>query len=407
MGDRQIINLRDTIGVDDAITNLEHHTYNPYTTSFDNNDEIRIAIQQQDLYVWPHDSYIYIEGVFQKTPANDEHPLPSLVNNGLAFLFDEIRYEINGFTVDSCKNVGITSTMKGYLSHRPNDMNHLTITGWNIGPLVNVVNGGSFNFIIPLKNILGFAEDYQNIIMNVKHELILTRGRTDVNALSGNHDNCKLKLFKVQWRVPHVIAADAEKLKLMKIIDRKQTIPLYFRSWELYDYPILPQTNRQIWSVKTSTHLNTPRYIILGFQTKRNNMINTDKSRFDHCEFNDLKVYLNSECYPYENLDIDFDTKQCAVLYDMYCRFQKSYHHDRHPSTATPLLTFDQFMNRAPLIVIDCTHQNETLKKSVVDIRLVLQTKENIPADTTAFCLIIHDNIVTYNPYTNIMNRAF
>lgn len=407
MGDRQIIELRDTIGVDDSITNLEHHTYNPYTTSFDNNNEIRITIQQQDLYVWPHDSYIYIEGVVQKTPANDDHVMPSLINNGIAFLFDEIRYEINGFTVDSCKNVGTTTTMKGYLSHRPNDMNQLAITGWNLGPFVNLENDKAFNFIIPLKNILGFAEDYQNIIMNVKHELILNRSRTDVNAMIGDFNNCKLKLLKVQWRVPHVIAADAEKLKLMKIIDRKQTIPLYFRSWELYDYPVLPRTNRQIWAVKTSTHLNTPRYIILGFQHNRNNVMNADMSVFDHCKFNDLKVYLNSECYPYENLDIDFSTKQYAVLYDMYCRFQKSYHHDRHSSTAAPLLTFNEFKTRAPFIVIDCTHQNETLKKSVVDIRLVFQTKENFAPDTTAFCLIIHDNIVTYNPYTNIMNRAF
>lgn len=406
MKDQHILDLHGAAGFDDSITSIQHHIYNPYTTAFNNSDEIRIAIQQQDLYVWPHDSYIYIEGVIEKEAGNDQQT-PYFVNNAMAFLFDEIRYEINGFTVDNSKNVGITTTMKGYLSHRPQDMIELATSCWHLDVVANLVDKNTFNYCIPLKNMLGFVDDYRSIIMNAKHELILTRSRTDINALYGAHDNCKIKLLKIQWRMPHVTVSDAEKLRLLKVIDRKQSIPMHFRSWELYEYPTLPPTDRQVWTVKTSTQLNTPRYIILGFQTGRNNIINKNKSFFDHCTFSDIKVYLNSESYPYENMDINFDLDQYAVLYDMYCRFQKSFHHDRHHSTAVPLLTFEQFKTKAPLIVIDCTHQNETLKKSVIDIRLVIQTKAYVPPNTAAFCMIIHDNLVTYNPYTNIVNRAF
>lgn len=241
----------------------------------------------------------------------------------------------------------------------------------------------------------------------MKHELVLTWSRQDLDALFGTHNNYSIKLSKIQWRMPHVTVSDTEKLKLLKVIDRKQSIPLLFRSWELYENPTLPTTDRHVWTVKTSSQLNTPRYIILGFQTGRNSTVGKDKSKFDHVKFNDIKVYLNSECYPYESLDINFESKQYAALYDMYCRFQETYHHDRPRSTASPLLTFNQFRDIGPLIVIDCTHQNETLKKSVIDIRLVIQTKANIPANTSAYCLIIHDNLVTYNPYTNILNREF
>lgn len=406
MTNHHILNLHETGSFDDSITGIQHHIYNPYTTAFNNNDEIRIAIQQQDLYVLPHDSYIYVEGAIEKE-AGSNNPMPSFVNNGIAFLFDEIRYEINGFMIDKCKNVGITSTMKGLISHRPDDMHSLAISCWNTGPYINLIDKKTFNYCIPLKHLLGFIEDYRNIVMNVKHELVLIRSRTDVNSLIGTHDNCKIKLLKVQWRMPHVNVSDAEKLKLLRVIERKQTIPMHFRSWELYEYPTLPQTDRQVWTVKTSTQLNTPRFIILGFQTDRNNLIHKDKSNFDYCTFNDIKVYLNSECYPYESLDINFPENRYAVLYDMYSRFQKSYYHDRDDKIAAPLLKFDSFKDKAPLIVIDCAHQNEVLKKSVIDIRMVIQMKENIPANTSAFCLIIHDNLVTYNPYTNIVNRAF
>lgn len=408
MSDRNILNLRETGSFDDSIAGIQHHIYNPYTTAFNNSDEIRIAIQQQDLYVWPHDSYIYVELRVDKT-ANNNNVTPRLVNNALAFLFDEIRYEINGFTIDKCKNVGITSTMKGYVSHKPSQLNNLQITSWGLveDDDDHVGDEDTFNFCMPLKNIFGFVEDYRNIIMNVKHELILIRSRTDVDAFVGVDNNCTIKILKIQWRMPHVNVSDVEKLRLLKVIERKQSIPLHFRSWELYEYPTLPITDRQVWTVKTSTQLNTPRYIILGFQTDRNNKIAKNKSHFDHCQFNDIKVYLNSESYPYENLDINFESDQYAVLYDMYCRFQKVYYHDQHYSVAAPILSFEKFKSVAPLIVIDCTHQNEALKKSVIDIRMVIQMRANVPANTSAFCLIIHDNLITYNPYTNIINRAF
>ena len=48
---------------DDRIVKFETHTYNPYAnTTFKFSDEIRIPIQQQDLYTLPCESYIYVEG---------------------------------------------------------------------------------------------------------------------------------------------------------------------------------------------------------------------------------------------------------------------------------------------------------------------------------------------------------
>jgi len=33
--------------------------------------------------------------------------------------------------------------------------------------------GPTFNFSVPLKNLLGFAEDYKKVLLNCKHELVL------------------------------------------------------------------------------------------------------------------------------------------------------------------------------------------------------------------------------------------
>lgn len=48
---------------DDSIVKIETHTYNPYAnTTLGHSDEIRIPIQQQDLYTLPCKSFLYIEG---------------------------------------------------------------------------------------------------------------------------------------------------------------------------------------------------------------------------------------------------------------------------------------------------------------------------------------------------------
>lgn len=329
----------------------------------------------------------------------------SFVNNAAAHLFDEIRYELNNFEVDRCKNVGISTTMKGYVSFTFREMTHLKIASWNIDKPEEVTNDGTYSYCIPLKSIFGFAEDYRNVIINAKHELVLMRSRSDVNIFRGNIDNIKFELNKIQWRMPHVQVSDSEKLKLLKCIEQKQPISMNFRSWELYEYPTLPQTDRHIWAVKTSTQLQKPRYIVIGFQTDRNNKIAKDISHFDSCGLTDLKVFLNSECYPYENLNINFDKNQYAILYDMYCKFQESYY-CRDEAICQPLLDFHTFKSNAPLVVIDCSRQNEVIKNGVVDIRIVMQLSKSFAANTTAYCLIIHDNIFTYNPYTNIVNRS-
>lgn len=399
-----ILNVKKNILTDESITGIQYHSYNPYTTSYNNNDEIRIAIQQQDIYTLPHESFIYIEGTVTKaTNAAENAVMPSFINNRAAFLFDEIRYELNSFEIDRCKNVGITSTIKGYISFTANDMNRLQTAGWTTSNL-QAITPGHFSYLLPLKTLLGFAEDYKTIILNAKQELIIIRNRSDINSVFGVSDIATINIHKIQWRVPHVQVSDSEKLSLLKYVEKQQPIQIPFRSWEIYEYPTLPQTNKHIWSVKATSQVNRPRYIILAFQKNRSGNINSDASKFDHCDIRDIKIYLNSECYPYENMNLNFNRDLYSVVYDMYASFQNSYYHDQHSNS--PLLTFSQFKTEAPIYVFDCSRQNESLKKAIVDIRVEIYSNTNITAGTTAYCLIIHDNLITYNPYTNIVSKS-
>ncbi|EZA50290.1 hypothetical protein X777_11301 [Ooceraea biroi] len=88
----EILNIGDEPIFDGRIVKIETHTYNPFAnTTFGHSDEIRIPIQQQDLYTLPHESYLYIAGKLML--RNGEHIGPRMVmgNNCVAFMFDEIR----------------------------------------------------------------------------------------------------------------------------------------------------------------------------------------------------------------------------------------------------------------------------------------------------------------------------
>jgi len=88
--------------------------------------------------------------------------------------------------------------------------------------------------------------------------------------------------------------------------------------WGLNEFPLLKSTtNKHLWAIKTATQLE-PRF---AMQTGRKNVTSEDISRFDDCKLTNAKLYLNSECYPYDDLNLDFDKNRCAILYDLYARF--------------------------------------------------------------------------------------
>lgn len=401
-----IINIKDiNFDVVNSITSIQYHSYSPYTTAFNQNDEIHIAIQNQDLYVLPNESHLYIEAAMESTIDAAEQQIHNLTfaNNFMSFLFDEIRYEINGFEVDRCKNVGITSLLKGYCSYSKSEAKLMQMASWEWSD--RTVTPGYFNVCIPLKSVLGFCEDYQKILMNVKHELILLRSRNNTNCFVGANESIRIKINKIQWRMPHIKVDDQKRLTLLKHIDKRQTISMPYRSWDLYEYPALPTTNKHMWTVKSADRLNKPRYILMGFQTNRKNVITANASEFDTCNISNVRVYLNSECYPCENLNLNFERNYYTHLYQMYAKFQESYYHDGRKTPAYPYMSLTQFA-ASPIFVFDCARQEDSLKNSTVDIRVEIEATVNIAANTAAYCLIIHDNIVKYNPYTNIIQKT-
>lgn len=399
-----ILNIGETLRHDNNIVKKQYHTYAPYTQAYGNNDEIRIAIQSQDVYVTPFESYIYIEAEVQNAAvaAGAEAPQMRFVHNCASFLFSEIRYELNGVEIDRCRNPGITTNLKRYVAFPNNNMNQLESCYDGA-----IAANRTYRFLMSLSSIFGLADDYRKILLHAKHELILVRSRSDSNAVYGttdNNDAITFNIRKVQWKIPHIQLSDRAKLSMLRYLDKKQTINVPFRSWELYEIPQLPEATKHIWSVKTATSLTKPRYVVVAFQSNRNNNVRNPSTYFDDCGVSNVKLFLNNDCFPYADLDADFANLNYQETYMTLLQIQESYYgKDEGPNPFAFALA--GFTNR-PLFVLDCSRTDDSILNSTVDVRIEINARANMPANTTAFCLIIHDNIITYSPFNGIVDKA-
>ncbi|XP_031788862.1 uncharacterized protein LOC116417886 [Nasonia vitripennis] len=279
-----------------------------------------IAHYEQDLCFLPSRSSIHICGKLQVKGGSAALAKTKFVNNAICHPFDKIRYEINAVEIDKSKNVGLSSIMKGLISFNLNQNDMLENAGWlgiqdNIKSVVD--DKGNFDVVIPLSMILG----------------TIASGVT-------TYEDYEVKVSKIEWLMPYVVASDKQQIQLLNFIGKDNPISMCFRSWELFEYPLLPSTTKHVWTVKTSNQLEKPRFVILGLHTKRISLRTANASRFDHS-----------------------------------------------------------------LVVIDCSRQNESPKSAPVDVCLEFEAKKDFPANTSAYCLILHDRIVQYNPISGDVKK--
>ncbi|XP_061704175.1 uncharacterized protein LOC133515619 [Cydia pomonella] len=305
-----ILDVGGKVVFDDSIESIEFHPYTPYNDSYKNNDAIHICINRQDLIVLPSQSQLLIEG-------NTKECL--LVNNAPAFLFQDIRYELNGVEIDRTRDCGITSTMKGLVSYSKDMDFALENAGWCVGAKKE---HSEFSFTIPLSHLLGFAEDYKKVIMNAKHELIINRATTDLNAIECKDVAKKpeVEITRVIWRMPVLKVSDKEKLRLMSY------------------------------------------------------------------------------------MEADFETNSYPLLFDAFSNFQMAYYNREYSS---PQLNRAHYKTQSPLIVIDTSRQPDSYSSGggAVDIKVEMEFKKNVPANTAAYCLVINDTLFEYNMLTNTTRK--
>jgi len=104
------------------------------------------------------------------------------------------------------RNVGITSTLKNYVTIS----SERSVSARNAAGIHRILQMDTLIFAF---HSTCYWEDYRRVVINTCHELTLIRSRNDNNCLIGDSTrDPEITLFKVQWRMPHMLLNEINKL---------------------------------------------------------------------------------------------------------------------------------------------------------------------------------------------------
>src|SRR6218665_144184 len=426
MATSEVLNFTETPTVDEGIERYEFHEYEPAArTNLNSAGEIRINVEQQDLFTLPSEAYLLFEGRLTKADGTFyvNADAVALTNNGLMHLFSQISYQLSNQEVETVFHPGQTSTMLGMLKY-PNDfqlgegLNQLWYkdsaataviadnTGFAVRQAYLVQKPtakGTFSFIVPLKHIFGFCDDYNKIVYGFKHTITLVRKADDDAIFRDNAAAAgKVNLEKLSLFMPEVLPADLQKNALYKTIESKATIPVAYRMRQC-DTITVAQSTIFNWRLSVRTTPEKPRYIVVGFQTDRDGNQEANPSIFDHCDLKNMYVLLNQQRYPQVDYNLSFPNQQFSRAYRDAATFSEKFYGMNDLITQSNITPAD-YKELFPLMVFDVSKQSEKLKTTTIDVQVKATFNTAVPAGTEAFAVIISDRLLNLQSDGNKMS---
>ena len=426
-----ILQITEDIPVDDSIYDYEYKEYNPIAGTNLNRGSIVITIESQDIYTHPAESFLIIEGRLIKLAVGpngadipyDENTVISLINNGIMYLFSDVRYHLASHEIEVLQNPGYATTMLGMLKY-PDDFNKsqglnqlwvpdTPIEDNNIANMNNlgfkkrenhIINDsnprGTFSFKIPLKHFSGFCEDYKKVLYGMQQRLTLTRSGNIQDSIFRENaaDEGRILIDKISWFMPHVIPSDAYRLQLDKIIEKKEKIPVGYRMLQCDSTQVPHNIKPFSWRLGVKSSPDIPRFIIIGFQSGKNNRQTRNPAIFDHLFVRNIYVTLNAKRYPDTDYENDFTTNKYSRIYGDAALFRKKFF-NMDELVSNPGIDPNNYKHIYPLYLFDVSKQSEKLKTSVSDIHIKASFGnapgggDNPPADTMAYAVIISDRL--------------
>ena len=420
-----ILQITEDIPVDDSIYDYEYKEYNPIAGAPLNRGSIVLTIEAQDIYTHPAESFLIVEGKLVKNADEsiyDADTLITLINNGIMYLFSDVRYHLASHEIEVLQNPGHATTILGMLKF-PDDfsksqgLNQCWIKDTGQGNtdvggdepnkgfklrrdyIINMpASRGHFCFKIPLKHFLGFCEDYKKILYGMQQRLTLTRTGDDNAIFRANAvDPGKVDIQRIRWFMPHVIPSDAYRLHLNKITEKKEKIPVGYRMLQCDNTSI---TGTEFtWRLGVKSSPDIPRFIIVGFQIERNNNQEQNPARFDNCNIGNIYVTLNAKRYPDTDYDINFNENRFCRIYGDSSTFRKKFYNMDELVSNHNINPVD-YKNLYPIFVFDVTKQSEKLKTAVSDIHIKMRfntnpalDRDNNPQNVMAYAVIISDRL--------------
>ena len=141
------------------------------------------------------------------------------------------------------------------------------------------------------------------------------------------------------------------------------------------------------------------KWVIVAFQKDTYDVINKRLSEFELFNVENVQLSINNYwLYPKDRLNVKVSERKAGNLYNMFLSFPKSYY---NKAERNPICDYVTFMEKYPMIAIDCSHQPDAVKDSLINAKLLINFREGFPANAKIHLVMIMGRKVVYNPLTN------
>ena len=420
----------EAVLIDETTEEYEYFEYSPDSETLESLNgirEIRFTIDALSTFIHPAKSFLYFEGQILREDNNNmfaDAQNVTLANDGIMHLFSEMKYSINGQPIEDILNPAISSIMLGMLRY-PDDFSkskglmqcwfkddhEAGVDDDNVGRRarrelffysVGNLNKGKFSFCIPLKHIFGFCDDYDKVMYGVNHGLSLFRKGNgtavhkpaDIPAVGGGANvpvpDAKVVLNKVKWCMSHVKPSLEIYNGLTEKIGKGENVKIGFKSRKV-DEKIVDSANWS-WRVAVTSGNETPRFLILSFQTGDKTQQVANPSIFNNCNVDHIQVKMLGRLYPSQVEILNFGENYYSKAYNNVAKFRELF--DGTPELFSHFgINPIDFKTLYPLFVFDVSNQIPKTISSVVEVVFNVKFRANPPANTTAYALTISDKI--------------
>jgi hypothetical protein len=422
-----MLDIGEPVPVDESIESFQYREYEAQNPAALNNGQaVQIDIQNQDVFTNPSKSFLLVEGTLTSTgAAYAAATVATLINNAVPYMFSQIRYLVNNTEIENIMSPGQATTMKGMLIYgddfsRTEGLNMCwqkdttaTAAAANLGfearrqlVITRPNPVGTFSFCVPLKHLFGFCDDYNKVVYGIKQSLLLSR-QADADAIFRDAavPNGQIILSKLAWMMPQVMPSLEYKSLLMKQIESKIKVPVAFRAIQC-DNLAVPRATTFSWRLSVKSGTEKPRWILVAFQTGRAGNQAQNPAIFDHVQVRNMYAMLNSDRYPLVDMNLNFTQLKTSRAYKALRDFKEEYYGIDARESSNQVTPID-FVDFFPIFVIDVRRQSERLKTSVQDIQIKVEFDANVPANTTAYAVLISDRLLNLESDGSKFNAVF
>ena len=407
------------MGVDTSLIEYEFKRIHTESRDINSGGPISFDILNENAFTVPSDSYLLVEGRLIKNDdtAYADADEVAIAKEGILHLFREIRYQINDKDVESVFYPGVCQNMLSYLledegydkstslMHCGVKDNHANAsTGDNKGFaerkvfLLDATTKGTFSFMIPLRRLFGFFRDYNKVVFGTTQRLTVTHKGTSNDAIfRGNGAPAgKVALRNIYWMVPHAIGTDEVNLALMNRIKSKKHINIAYRGITCARNEVQQDTTF-MWRLGARQAPEVPRYVLIAFQTDKENNQEANSSTFNHVSLTKLRVMVNEKQYPSIEYTANFGEHQFSRLYMDAMSFKGKFFNVESTEkeiTSAPGISPIYYKELFPVFVVDVSKQVEKVKHTLSEVTIHAEFGAAVPQRTRAFCTLVSDRFI-------------